>query len=80
MIAVQLDLFVAHQPLVGVCIKLDRPMDRERPCCGNICRSSPADNRVTLWRSIQPMPSAPPPTDARSNLGGMQQKGASNGN
>jgi hypothetical protein len=52
MIAVQLDMFVSHQPLAGLYIKLDRPMDRERRCCGNVCRSAPAKPLCALipWR------------------------------
>jgi hypothetical protein len=30
------DLF-GNQTLVGLKVKLDRPADRERPCCRNIC-------------------------------------------
>src|SRR5215470_2107950 len=34
----QLDLFVAPEgPLVGLRVKLDRPVDRSHPCCSNIC-------------------------------------------
>jgi len=37
----QLDLFgaaaVDDSSLVGLKVKLDRPVDRERPCCRNIC-------------------------------------------
>jgi hypothetical protein len=35
----QLDLSVAEpeQPLAGMCVKLDRLIDRDRPCCRNIC-------------------------------------------
>lgn len=34
----QLDLFIAERetPLVGLGVKLDRPVDRDRACCGNI--------------------------------------------
>jgi len=28
--------------LVGLTVKLDRPVDRERPCCQNICTIGPA--------------------------------------
>jgi hypothetical protein len=37
-------------------------------------------NGLTLWRSIQLLPSDPPPADAHSIFGGMQQKGYSHGN
>jgi hypothetical protein len=35
----QLDLFVAEPAsrLTGIHIKLDRPIDREQPCCRNVC-------------------------------------------
>ena len=26
-----------NDPLIGLKIKLDRPIDRERPCCRNVC-------------------------------------------
>jgi hypothetical protein len=41
----QLDMFVANEPnepLVGLRVKLDRPVDRERPCCKNICTIGPS--------------------------------------
>ena len=28
--------------LVGLTVKLDRPADRERPCCRNVCTIKPA--------------------------------------
>jgi hypothetical protein len=31
------DLF-GNVTLIGLEVKLDRPVDRERPCCRNICR------------------------------------------
>ena len=31
-----LDLF-GSQTVVGLTVKLDRPVDREKPCCRNIC-------------------------------------------
>ena len=39
----QLDLFVAEPetPLIGLRVKLDRPVDRDRPCCSNICSIGP---------------------------------------
>jgi hypothetical protein len=37
-------------------------------------------NDRSFWRSIQLVLSDPPPTDAHANLGGMQQRGACNGN
>jgi hypothetical protein len=38
--SVQLDMF-KHNPLLGQHVKLDRPIDRERPCHGNICSIGP---------------------------------------
>ena len=39
--SVQFDMFgaapVNDSSLVGLKVKLDRPVDRERPCCRNIC-------------------------------------------
>ncbi|MFL6833446.1 MAG: hypothetical protein ACJ8F0_12735 [Xanthobacteraceae bacterium] len=35
------DLFGAPT-LIGLRVKLDRPVDRERPCCRNICTIGPA--------------------------------------
>jgi hypothetical protein len=35
------DLFGAPT-LIGVRMKLDRPIDRERPCCLNVCTIGPA--------------------------------------
>ena len=35
------DLF-GHLTLIGLKVKLDRPADRERPCCNNICTIGPA--------------------------------------
>jgi hypothetical protein len=35
------DLFENHTNLVGLKIKLDRPTDRARPCCSNICTIGP---------------------------------------
>jgi hypothetical protein len=29
-------------PLIGLKVRLDRPVDRERPCCRNICIIGPA--------------------------------------
>jgi hypothetical protein len=29
--------FVNETTLIGLKVKLDRPVDRERPCCRNIC-------------------------------------------
>ena len=39
----QLDLFIVQPqtPLGGLRVKLDRPVDRDRPCCRNICSVSP---------------------------------------
>jgi hypothetical protein len=39
----QLDLFLAEPqtPLVGLRVKLDRPADRDRACCRNICTIGP---------------------------------------
>ena len=41
----QLDVFgaapVDDSSLVGLKLKLDRPVDRERPCCRNLCIISP---------------------------------------
>jgi hypothetical protein len=34
------DLF-GNRTLVGLQVKLDRPVDRERPCCRNICVIDP---------------------------------------
>jgi len=31
-----------NDPLIGLKIKLDRPIDRDRPCCRNICIIGPA--------------------------------------
>jgi hypothetical protein len=37
----QLDMFRAPTPqpdgIIGLKVKLDRPADRERPCCNNVC-------------------------------------------
>jgi hypothetical protein len=35
----QLDMFNAGEAnnLIGLKVKLDRPVDRERPCCRNVC-------------------------------------------
>jgi hypothetical protein len=35
----QIDMFNAGKPngLIGLRVKLDRPVDREKPCCRNIC-------------------------------------------
>jgi hypothetical protein len=35
----QLDFFVAEpaSPLIGLRVKMDRPIDRDRPCCRNMC-------------------------------------------
>src|SRR5262245_31919676 len=33
--------------LVGIKVKLDRPVDRERPCCGNVCIISPSKAQHT---------------------------------
>jgi hypothetical protein len=30
------DLF-GNPTLIGLRVKLDRPVDRERPCCNNVC-------------------------------------------
>jgi hypothetical protein len=40
----QLDLFVAgaKTPFVGLCIRMDRPVDRNRRCCRNLCTITPA--------------------------------------
>jgi hypothetical protein len=39
----QLDLFNApEETLVGLRIKLDRPVDRDRRCCRNICTIGPS--------------------------------------
>jgi hypothetical protein len=35
------DLF-GHPTLIGLKVKLDRPIDREHPCCLNICTIGPA--------------------------------------
>jgi hypothetical protein len=37
--AAQLDMFAepAATGLIGLKVKLDRPIDREQPCCRNIC-------------------------------------------
>ena len=35
------DLF-GEPTLIGLKVKLDRPIDRERPCCLNICTIGPA--------------------------------------
>jgi hypothetical protein len=35
------DLFGAPT-LIGLRVKLDRPVDRERPCCRNVCTIGPA--------------------------------------
>jgi hypothetical protein len=40
----QLDMFIAVEPddpLVGLHVKMDRPVDRDRPCCRNICKIGP---------------------------------------
>jgi hypothetical protein len=40
----QLDMLAAAEPkkpLVGLCVKLDRPVDRDRPCCRSICTIGP---------------------------------------
>jgi hypothetical protein len=39
-----LDLFIAQAetPLVGLRIRMDRPADRNRPCCRNFCTIGPA--------------------------------------
>jgi hypothetical protein len=39
----QLDLFVAEPAsrLIGIRVKLDRPIDREQPCCRNMCIVGP---------------------------------------
>jgi hypothetical protein len=31
-----------NSPLVGLRVKMDRPVDRERPCCRNVCNIGPA--------------------------------------
>jgi hypothetical protein len=33
--------------VIGLKIRLDRPVDRERPCCRNICTSAPAKDRMS---------------------------------
>ena len=33
----QLDMFCSCGRLTGLKVKLDRPVDREHPCCRNIC-------------------------------------------
>jgi hypothetical protein len=35
----QLDLFIpkVESPLVGLRVRMDRPVDRDRPCCRNFC-------------------------------------------
>jgi hypothetical protein len=30
-------------PLLGLTVKLDRPVDRDRPCCNNVCIISAAE-------------------------------------
>jgi hypothetical protein len=35
------DLF-GNLTLIGLQVRLDRPVDRERPCCKNICTIGPA--------------------------------------
>ena len=39
----QLGMFVAEPeaPLIGLRVKVDRPVDRDQPCCRNICSISP---------------------------------------
>jgi hypothetical protein len=41
----QLDLFIAkpETPLITVRVKMDRSIDRDRPCCLNFCIVRPAD-------------------------------------
>ena len=42
--SIQLDMFTTvepEQPLVGLRVKMDRPVDRDRPCCRNICSLAP---------------------------------------
>jgi hypothetical protein len=43
-------MFVVPTPtpdgIVGLKVKLDRPVDRERPCCRNVCASAPARGRM----------------------------------
>jgi hypothetical protein len=40
----QLDMFTVAvaagpaNPLVGLLVKMDRPVDHDRPCCRNVCR------------------------------------------
>jgi hypothetical protein len=40
----QLDLFIAEpaSPILGLHVKIDRPIDRDRPCCENVCAIGPA--------------------------------------
>ena len=44
--SLQLNLFItvveSQQPLVGLRVKMDRPVDRDRPCCRNFCTIGPA--------------------------------------
>jgi hypothetical protein len=39
--SLQLNVFTTvvkpQQPLVGLRVKMDRPVDRDRPCCRNFC-------------------------------------------
>ena len=39
----QRDLFVSEppSPLVGLRVRLDRPIDRDKPCCRNVCEIGP---------------------------------------
>jgi hypothetical protein len=39
----QLNFFVAEpeMPLAGLRVKMDRPIDRDRPCCRNVCTIGP---------------------------------------
>ena len=54
MIAVQLDLFVPHQPLVGVCIKLDRLIDRERLLAATSAASLLPEDRTQRRLTVPP--------------------------
>jgi hypothetical protein len=41
--SLQLNLFTTVvEPLVGLRVKMDRPVDRDRPCCRNFCTIGPA--------------------------------------
>jgi hypothetical protein len=32
----------SYTKLIGLRVKVDRPVDRERPCCRNVCRIGPS--------------------------------------